>query len=558
MQRGSIPWLAALAGLALFVSGCNGGELSEIELFFNFIRALDPKTVLRIEWSRSLRQPCSNQWNVVVRCKMVSLFGRPVTEIRLQNLNLSGILDAETLCKLPILCVLIFAKNRIRGTVPDSIADCKSLMHLDLSNSLLTGSLPAVALSKLKNLKRFDISDNHYGSTDPQLNREARPPEDVSHGKQSSKNDDNPRKHWQSWMVVLAMGVTFVLLLIFFTKLKAVQAAKDTEITRELALSLSPPKSPHVEIVVEEKAEERHSELVFFIEKHERFGLEELLEASADLRWQGHCSSLYGVRLKNNATFAVKRLKKLQVSFEEFGQTMRKIGNLKHQNILSLVGYNSSKEKKLLIYRFQNNGSLLTLFNDYIEGKRNLPWKLRLSIAIGIARGLNFIYQWPEDGEIIPHGNIKPSNIMLDEKEEPLISEYGIAKFLVSNKARFFNSSSYAAPEKRLTEQADVYSFGVILLELLTGKFAEMQKNGLDLPKWVKAKVREEWTGEVFDKEIEKFEMYGFSLLNISLKCVSELPGDRPSISEVLEKIQEVVTAQEDISSSSTNSVESI
>ncbi|XP_027062408.1 probable inactive receptor kinase At3g08680 [Coffea arabica] len=589
MQRGSIPWLAALAGLALFVSGCNGGELSEIELFFKFIRALDPKTVLRIEWSRSLRQPCSNQWNVVVRCKMVSLFGRPVTEIRLQNLNLSGILDAETLCKLPILCVLIFAKNRIRGTVPDSIADCKSLMHLDLSNNLLTGSLPTVALSKLKNLKRFDISDNHCGSTDPQLNREARrvgkywlvseisqanaiskgeisnkryafspAPEDVSHGKQSSKNDDNPRKHWQSWMVVLAMGVTFVLLLIFFTRLKAVQAAKDTEITRELALSLSPPKSPHVEIVVEEKAEERHSELVFFIEKHERFGLEELLEASADLRWQGHCSSLYGVRLKNNATFAVKRLKKLQVSFEEFGQTMRKIGNLKHQNILSLVGYNSSKEKKLLIYRFQNNGSLLTLFNDYIEGKRNLPWKLRLSIAIGIARGLNFIYQWPEDGEIIPHGNIKPSNIMLDEKEEPLISEYGIAKFLVSNKARFFNSSSYAAPEKRLTEQADVYSFGVILLELLTGKFAEMQKNGLDLPKWVKAKVREEWTGEVFDKEIEKFEMYGFSLLNISLKCVSELPGDRPSISEVLEKIQEVVTAQEDISSSSTNSVESI
>lgn len=187
-----------------------------------------------------------------------------------------------------------------------------------------------------------------------------------------------------------------------------------------------------------------------------------------------------------------------------------------------------------------------------------MPWKLRLSIAIGIARGLNFIYQWPEDREIIPHGNIKPSNIMLDEKEEPLISEYGIAKFLVANKARFFNSSSYAAPEKRLNEQADVYSFGVILLELLTGKFAEMQKNGLDLPKWVKAKVREEWTGEVFDKEIEKFEMYGFSLLNISLKCVSELPQDRPSISEVLEKIEEVVTAQEDISSSSTNSVESI
>lgn len=633
MQRGGIPWIlkimAILGGFALFLGSCNGGELSEVESFFNFIRALDPKNVLRIEWNQSLQHPCSNQWNVVVRCKMLSRSVPSITEIRLQNLNLSGILDAKSLCKLPNLCVFILAKNQIRGTLPDSIANCKNLIHLDISSNLLTGRLPAVALTKLKNLKRLDISDNHFGSFDHHFNHKSRrvskflivsktsqanaihkardtskkyalapAPEKVPNSKQSTDNSVNRHKHWITWTIIIAMGVTFIVLLVFFTKLKAVQAAKATEISRELAFSLRPPKSPQVEIGEEVNAEERRSELVFFVENHEKFGLEELLEASADLCSHGLRSSLYKVRLKNNATFAVKRLKKLQVSFDEFGQTMRKIGDLKHQNILSPVGFNSSNKEKFLIYRYQKNGSLLTLFEgkchcinnhmsqiflcscgckfseqskiivaenfptflpsaDYIKGQRNFPWKLRLSIAVGIARGLDFIHQWLEDGEIIPHGNIKPSNIMLNDEEEPLISEYGFAKFLDAQKACPLMSSSYTAPEKRLTVQADVYSFGVVLLELLTGKIAEKQKNGLDLPKWVKAKVREEWTGEVFDEEIAKFEMYGFSLLNISLKCVSKFPQDRPSISEVLEKIEEVVNAQEDISSSSANSVES-
>ncbi|PQM34344.1 putative inactive receptor kinase [Prunus yedoensis var. nudiflora] len=106
---------------------------------------------------------------------------------------------------------------------------------------------------------------------------------------------------------------------------------------------------------------------------------------------------------------------------------MRQIGNLKHPNILPLVGYNSSNEEKLLIYKFQTNGSLLNLLQSYIEGKRDFPWRVRLSIAHGIARGLAFIYQ--RSDECIPHGNLKLSNVLLDDNEEPLISEYGLSSF---------------------------------------------------------------------------------------------------------------------------------
>lgn len=168
-----------------------------------------------------------------------------------------------------------------------------------------------------------------------------------------------------------------------------------------------------------------------------------------------------------------------------------------------------------------------------------------MSIATGIARGLDFIYQKSNVEKIIPHGNLKLSNILLDEKDDPLISEYGFSKFLDPKKNSIFSSCGYTAPEKALSEQGDVYSFGVILLELLTGKTVE--KTGIDLPKWVKAMVREEWTGEVFDKEVTKAgKQWAFPLLNVALKCVSNCPDDRPTTAEVLEKIEEVVNGNDD------------
>ncbi|KAL2466928.1 Inactive leucine-rich repeat receptor-like serine/threonine-protein kinase [Abeliophyllum distichum] len=206
-----------------------------------------------------------------------------------------------------------------------------------------------------------------------------------------SRQDEGNQKMYKRWgigILVFLVITILLLLVVFFLNMRAVRRAKETESLK--AVAQSPSKSPPIKVMDEAKPEERHSELVFFVEKEEWFKLEDLLEAAADLHTQGLWSSLYMVQLKNNAMFAVKRLKKLVVSFEEFGLTMGKVGNLKHQNILPLVGYNSTDEEKLLIYRYQRNGSLLTLFENYIEGKRNFPWKLRLSIAAGIARGLEF------------------------------------------------------------------------------------------------------------------------------------------------------------------------
>ncbi|XP_021815820.1 probable inactive receptor kinase At5g53320 [Prunus avium] len=504
-----------------------GDESSEFEALRQFIRAVDPQHVLSIGNNVPMRRnPCMHKLKGV-KCNSQ---GTSVTEIRLENLNLRGILDVDSLCKLPNLQYVSLARNQIRGTISNSIVHCTRLTYLNLRSNVLSGKIPKKALSKLKDLRRLDISDNHFTTNSPRSKEEFHP---------TSGNPNPPGNSWYKrykFMIPLVVGIGFFLLFTYFAGRKAAKLAADREILK--SLRDSPDKMPLPKIQEEEKPVENRSELVFFVEEHESFKLDDLLEATADLRNQTFCSSLYKVILKNNALYAVKRLKKLQVPFEEFGQTMRQIGNLKHPNILPLVGYNSSNEEKLLIYKFQTNGSLLNLLESYIEGKRDFPWRVRLSIARGIARGLAFIYQ--RSDECIPHGNLKLSNILLDENEEPLISEYGLSSFFDPKKGCVISSNGYTAPEKMLSEKGDVYSFGVILLELLTGKTVE--GTGIDLPKWVTAMVKEEWTGEVFDKEVAKAaKEWAFPLLNIALKCVSASPTNRPTVAEVYERIEEVM-----------------
>ncbi|XP_045828921.1 probable inactive receptor kinase At5g53320 [Trifolium pratense] len=318
----------------------------------------------------------------------------------------------------------------------------------------------------------------------------------------------------------------------------------------------SPIKKPITHEVRLKGGDSNNSELVFFVEDHERFKLEDLLRAKADLRSENFWSSLFKVKLENNVEYAVKRLKNLKVSCDEFGETLRKISKVKHQNILPLVGYRSTDEEKLIIYKYQSNGSLLNLLNeryycvfvDYIARRKDFPWKLRLNIACGIARGLAFIYKKLDEGEenIIPHGNIKLSNILLNDKNEALISEHGLSKFFEPNRGTpLFSTDGYTAPEKSLTEKGDVYSFGVILLELLTGQSIEVSR--IDLVRWVRSMVREEWTGEVFDKEVREndHDQGAFSLLNIALLCVSRSQQNRPNVGEILNTIEGVMNAHE-------------
>lgn len=154
-----------------------------------------------------------------------------------------------------------------------------------------------------------------------------------------------------------------------------------------------------------------------------------------------------------------------------------------------------------------------------------------------------------ECGIRIAHGNLKSSNILLNKNMEACISEYGIMVMDDQDLKIQQQSSSFASSYTTGASDAfkgDVYGFGVILLELLTGKL--VKSNGMDLTEWVESVVKEEWTGEVFDRSlISEYanEERMVNLLQVAIKCVNHSPEARPSMNQVSHMINVIKEEEE-------------
>lgn len=152
-------------------------------------------------------------------------------------------------------------------------------------------------------------------------------------------------------------------------------------------------------------------------------------------------------------------------------------------------------------------------------------------------------------GPGVSHSNIKSSNILLGKSFDAHVSEHGLGN-LVSSSSTPNRAAGYLAPEvidvRKVSQTGDVYSFGVLLLELLSGKApaqALLNEEGIDLPRWVQSVVREEWTAEVFDLELLRYhnaEEEMVQLLQLAVDCTAQYPDKRPSMSEVVVRIEEI------------------
>ncbi|KMT09765.1 hypothetical protein BVRB_6g127460 [Beta vulgaris subsp. vulgaris] len=322
--------------------------------------------------------------------------------------------------------------------------------------------------------------------------------------------------------------------------------------------------------------------------------LETLLKASAYILGASGTSIMYKAVLEDGTVLAVRRVGESNSveKFKDFEGNVRAIAKLVHQNLVKIRGFYWSFDEKLMIYEYVSNGSLANVrYRKTGSSPCHIPWGVRLKIAKGVARGLNYIHEKKH-----VHGNLKPNNILLDADMEPKISDFGLEKlttgkfgYIPGGSTRHFGSkrstasrdsfqdislgatpspsgssigcvSPYHPPESlrslKPSAKWDVYSFGVVLLELLTGKVVISDELGPPVLAGLAVGLEDrtrmlKMADPTIRGDLEGKEEALLSCLKLGYNCISHVPQKRPSMKEVLHVLEKIATSPSTPSSSS-------
>ncbi|XP_042484400.1 cysteine-rich receptor-like protein kinase 8 [Macadamia integrifolia] len=261
---------------------------------------------------------------------------------------------------------------------------------------------------------------------------------------------------------------------------------------------------------------------------------------------QGGFGTVYKGMLPDGKEIAVKRLsRRSQQGLEEFKNEVILIAKLQHRNLVRLLGSGIKGEEKLLIYEFMPNISLDAFIFDPLK-RSQLDWRTRHNIIDGIARGLLYLHEGSRVKII--HRDLKTSNILLDNEMTAKISDFGMARIFceeqnTTNTKRIVGTYGYMSPEYAMegifSAKSDVFSFGVILLEIISGKRnnSYLEKNGQTLLTYL-WRLREEgkeldFVDPLLSSSCPRTEVL-LRYIHIGLLCVQRDPADRPTVSEVI------------------------
>ncbi|KAK9063647.1 hypothetical protein SSX86_017518 [Deinandra increscens subsp. villosa] len=264
----------------------------------------------------------------------------------------------------------------------------------------------------------------------------------------------------------------------------------------------------------------------------------------------GGFGSTYRAEISPGTAVAVKRLTvEMCQGIPQFNAEIRSLARIKHPNLITLIGYYASPSEMFLVYNYVPGGSL----EEFIQLKRNRATGVRAvtNIALNVASALAFLHD--ECSPRIIHRDVKPSNILLDNDLTAYLSDFGLSRLLEGFESHVTTGVAgtfgYVAPEYalscRASDRSDVYSYGVMLLELISDKRAldssfSGQENGYTIVSWAGMLRREGRTEEVFAPGMWEAgtELMLSDLLQLGLVCTSEAAGRRPTMRQVVRKLR--------------------
>ncbi|KAJ3682913.1 hypothetical protein LUZ60_013140 [Juncus effusus] len=494
---------------------------------------------------------------------------------------------------------LRMGRNSLTGFIPAQIGNCNSLTSLDLSQNNLTGPIPPI-FSTLKNLQTINLSQNKLYGTIPKnfSNLPHLQSFNVSHNsltgdipsgsffdsiplsslsdnpglcgslvKKScpavlpkpivlNPNSSNPNLPLQAnnstnfhhkriilsistliaigAAAVITIGVITVMVLNFRV---SERRSSDADVAVDLSEEGYFSNSPTTDI--------NSGKLVMFNGSDPQFSASThaLLNKDCELG-RGGFGSVYKTQLRDGQPVAIKKLtvSSLVKSQEDFEREVKLLGKMKHRNLVGLRGFYWTPSLQLLIYDFISGGNLHKHLHESSDTSC-LSWKDRFNIILSIARSLAHLHR---HGVI--HYNLKSSNILLDSNYEAKIGDYGLAKLLpmldryvLSSKIQ--SALGYMAPEfacraVKITEKCDVYGFGVLVLEILSGKrpVQYLEDDVMVLCDFVRSGLDEGRVEECLDERLGgKFPVEeAVPVVKLGLVCTSQVPSNRPDMSEVV------------------------
>ncbi|XP_074343751.1 pollen receptor-like kinase 3 [Apium graveolens] len=515
--------------------------------------------------------------------------------VYLANNQFSGKIPSDYFKGMGSLKKLWLSNNNFTGEIPSSLTRISSLISIHLNDNQFSGNIPEF---KQQSLVSFNVSNNNLKGEIPsalskfnetsfagneglcgkQLGKECEEAAVEAAGPSSSptaapNNKSNKRiAFWLMLLCVLILGIMVFVIVV----MKRRQENEDTfqkdniEVSMESAAWEGDSKDIEQSLVSNQSREPSHKgtmaqkarpenksakrrlgDLVVVNDKNGVFGLEDLMRANAEVLGNGTMgSSSYKAEMPNGFKLVVKRIKDMnKVEKDKFDAEIRQMSAIKHPNILAPLAYHYRNEEKLLVSEFVPKGSLLyILHGDRGPTHAELNWPARLKIIKGIARGLDYLHTQYASSEL-PHGNLKSSNVLVASDYEPLLVDFGMNSLTSNNQAT--QLFSYKSPEisqgHKVSPKCDVYCLGIIILEIITGKFPTQYLNhgsgGIDVVEGVKRGVLEGREAELLDPEIvgdNSAVGQMQRLLQIGVACSERNPDQRLDIRNATRQIEEI------------------
>ncbi|KAG8066653.1 hypothetical protein GUJ93_ZPchr0004g39295 [Zizania palustris] len=453
--------------------------------------------------------------------------------------------------------VLDLSSNNFSGSIPDELSNMSSLEVLNLAHNSLSGSIPS-SLTRLNFLSKFDVSYNNltgdvptggqfstFGNEDFVGNALCLPRNSSCRKKDPSVEPSHHKKN-KVTLVALGLGTTvgFVLCIAYVVISRIIYPRMQEHNPKAVANADDPSESPN-------------SSLVLLFQNNKDLSIEDILKSTnnfdqAYIVGCGGFGLVYKSTLPDGRRVAIKRLSGDYSQIErEFQAEVETLSRAQHDNLVLLEGYCKIGNDRLLIYSFMENGSLDYWLHERADGGALLDWRKRLRIAQGAARGLAYLHLSCEPH--ILHRDIKSSNILLDENFEAHLADFGLARLICAYDTHVttdvVGTLGYIPPEYGqspvATYKGDVYSFGIVLLELLTGwRPVDMcrPKGSRDVVSWVLQMKKEGRETEVLHPSIngKANESELIKVLEIACHCVTSAPKSRPTSQQLVEWLDDI------------------